>query len=200
VRFEEFKSQVEGLELFSKGWRGFIFRGLWKSRKVALKVAKDKDREYAIRKECEILEFLKGVEGFPQLLLCGEDFFIYEFIEGTPVERAKLSREDRLKVYINLLDLIKKLDELGINKDELSRLDKNTLIGEDLKVYMLDFERGQRGAKKRHNLSQFLQLLLREGYLDLEKARALGRVYTRGDDGVYHEVRSILEGALSASY
>lgn len=199
MRFEGFRERVEGLELFSKGWRGFIFRGLWEGKKVALKVARDKEKEYAIRKECEILELLKGVKGFPQLLLCGEDFFVYEFIEGVPVERAKLSREDRLKVYINLLGLIEKLDELGINKDELSRLDKNTLVGDNLSVYMLDFERGQRGAKKRHNLSQFLQLLLREGYLDLEKARALGKAYTDGDDGVYNEVRSILEGALSAS-
>ena len=60
MRFEEFKESLKDLQLFSKGWRGYIYRAKWKGIDVAIKVAKDSEREYAIRKEGEILKLLKG--------------------------------------------------------------------------------------------------------------------------------------------
>lgn len=192
VRFEDFKASLEDLQLFSKGWRGFIYRARWKGVDVAIKVAKDKEREYAIRKEGEILKLLKGFRGFPQLLEMGEDFLVYEFIEGVPIEKSSLNKSQKALVYLKVLELIELLDRLGINKEELHKLDKNTLIGDGLEVYLIDFERGDLQAKKRHNLSQFLQLLLREGFISLEKAVELGRRYSKGED-VYHEVREAIQ-------
>lgn len=191
MRFEGFAREVEGLELFSRGWRGYIYRGVWKGNRVAIKVAKDREREHAIRKECEILKKLLGMRGFPQLLLCGENFLVYHFIEGIPVEKKGLSLQEKVKIYLRVLELIQVLDSLGINKDELQRLDKNTLLGEDGDVYMLDFERGSPQAKRLHNLSQFLELLVREGFLQRERARELGTRYARGEK-VYHEVAEAL--------
>lgn len=191
MRFEEFKKDVECLELFSKGWRGFVYKGLWRGNKVAIKVAKDIEREYAIRKECEILKKLLGLRGFPQVLYCGDDFVVYPFIVGVPIDKKSLSFQEKAKVYLKVLELIKILDSLGINKDELNRLDKNTIITEDGDVYLLDFERGSAKAKKLHNLTQFLQLLVREGFLEIEKAKELGIRYSRGEK-VYDEVAEAL--------
>ncbi len=191
MRFEDFKKDLEGLELFSKGWRSYVYRARWKDVCVAIKVAKDKEREYAIRKEGEILRLLKGYRGFPQLLEVGEDFLVYEFIEGLPLEKIPLDKSQKGKVYLKVLDLIKLLDHLGINKDELHRLDKNTLVDKNFEVYLIDFERGSLNAKKKHNLSQFLQLLVREGFISLDKARELGRRYALCED-VYHEVGEII--------
>ncbi|MFN3976165.1 MAG: hypothetical protein ACK4LT_03780 [Aquificaceae bacterium] len=195
MRFEEFKGSLEDLKLFSKGWRGYIYRARWKNLEVAVKVAKDKEREYAIRKEGEILKLLKGYKGFPQLLEAGEDFLVYEFIHGVPIEKASLTRSQRLFVYLRVLELIEILDRLGINKEELHKLDKNTLIGQDLEVYLIDFERGSLQAKKKHNLSQFLQLLTREGFIPLQKAKELGIRYSKGED-VYHEVRGFIQDSV----
>jgi putative serine/threonine protein kinase len=192
VRFEEFKESLKDLQLFSKGWRGYIYRAKWKGIDVAIKVAKDSEREYAIRKEGEILKLLKGYRGFPQLLEAGEDFLVYEFIDGIPIEKASLTRSQKAFVYLRVLELIELLDRLGVNKEELHKLDKNTLIGNDLEVYLIDFERGSMQAKKRHNLSQFLQLLAREGFLTLQKAKELGISYSKGEE-VYHEVRRLIQ-------
>ncbi|MEZ0337786.1 MAG: hypothetical protein ABWK02_06235 [Aquificaceae bacterium] len=192
MRFEEFKESLKDLQLFSKGWRGYIYRAKWKGIDVAIKVAKDSEREYAIRKEGEILKLLKGYRGFPQLLEAGEDFLVYEFIDGIPIEKASLTKSQKIFVYLRVLELIELLDRLGINKEELHKLDKNTLIGKDLEVYLIDFERGSMQAKKRHNLSQFLQLLAREGFLTLQKAKELGISYSKGEE-VYHEVRRLIQ-------
>lgn len=191
MRFEAFKEQLEKIQPFSKGWRGLIYRGKWKGIDVAIKVAKGREKEYAIRKEGEILSILKGYKGFPQLLMMGEDFLVYEFIEGYPIEKLSLSKKEKSLVYLKVLDLIKLLDMLRINKEELNRLDKNTLVDKDLNVYLLDFERGSMEVKKRHNLSQFLQLLVREGYLSIEGAMDIGKRYSRGQD-VYKEVETII--------
>ncbi|MCS7171084.1 MAG: hypothetical protein N3D14_00935 [Aquificaceae bacterium] len=192
MRFEEFKNLLRKIEPFNKGWRGIVFKSYLNGKEVAIKVAKGKEKEYAIRKEGEILKVLKGIDGFPQLVEKGEDFVAYEFIQGVPIEKARLNKGERILVYLKVLDLIGLLDSLGINKDELQHLEKNTLVGEGLKVYLLDFERGSLGAKKRHNLSQFLQLLVREGFLGLEYAKELGKRYARGEE-VYHEVRKALQ-------
>ncbi len=194
MRFEDFIKEVEGLELFSKGWRGLIYRGYWKGKKISIKRAKE-GKEQAIRKECEILRLLKGLRGFPQVVACGEDFLAYEYIEGVPLEKLNLSREERIRVYLKVLEYVKLLDSLGINKDELHRLDKNTLITFNGEVYLIDFERGSLGANKRHNLSQFLQLLVREGLLEKERAVELGRSYARGLEA-YDEVKKIILSAL----
>ncbi|MCS6957374.1 MAG: hypothetical protein RMK75_02810 [Aquificaceae bacterium] len=191
MKFEELRGSLENLELFSKGWRGYIYKALWRGAEVAIKVAKDKDRERAIRKEAQILELLKGIKGFPQIITSGEDFILYEFIKGKPIEKVSLNHSQKVVVYLKVLDLIETLDRLGINKDELHRLDKNTLIGDGLEVYLVDFERGSLKVRKRHNLSQFLQLLSREGFIKPEEAIALGRRYAKGED-VYHEVRKAL--------
>ncbi|MFN7065418.1 MAG: phosphotransferase [Aquificaceae bacterium] len=195
MRFESFKGLVEDLQLFSEGWRAFVYRAKWKAKEVAIKVARGKEKEYAIRKEGEILELLKGYKGFPQILMSGEDFIVYEFIKGDPIERLSLSENQKRLIYLKALDLIEILDRLGINKEELHRLDKNTLVEEGFEVYLLDFERGEKNAKKRHNLSQFLQILVREGYISRERAVELGRRYKEGHE-VYHEVRKAIQGSL----
>lgn len=196
MRFEEFKRELEGLELIGKGWRSYVYRALWKGKPVAVKVAKDKSREQAIRKEGQILERLKGQEGFPNLVMKGVDFVAYEFVEGVPFEKLSLSMEKKLRIYAKVVELIEIMDRLGINKDELQRLDKNLIVGEGDRVVLIDFERGSLDNKKRHNLSQFLQLLVREGILDKDKAIELGRRYSAGDDKAYEETKAIIERAI----
>lgn len=192
MRFEDFKEEVEDLRKLSEGWRGIIYRGKWEGRDVSVKVAKSSDVVKAIQKEADILERLKGLEMFPQILTKGEDFFVYTFIEGEPYGRLKLCPEEERRVLRTVLRAAYELDKMGIKRDEFSSIDKNVLVGKDGKVYILDFERG--GFKSRpSNLTQFLQLLVRKGYLSIEEAKSLGRGYIRDMEGVFREVLARLK-------
>ncbi len=187
MRFRDFKEEVEELSKLSEGWRGVIYTGLWRGLKVSIKVARGPDVIEAIRKEAKILERLRGMDSFPCILLAGEDFFVYRFIEGVPYRRAALSQEEERRVLRRLLEIAFNLDNLGISRDEFSNIDKNVLIGEDREVYVLDFERG--GFKERpSNLTQFLQHLVRRGYLNLEEAVSLGKRYRRDREDVFREL------------
>ncbi len=177
--FEDFKNKLKDLKLFSKGWRSYIYTGHWENRKVAVKVAKGKELTKAIQKEGEILEQLKGIKGFPQILLKGEDFLVYNFIEGVPLGKLKLTVEEEINILKDILKKAYILDSMGIRRDEFQRLDKNVIVDKKGNVYILDFERGGFSSKP-SNLTQFLQLLVRKGYIEREEAIYLGKEYKAG--------------------
>jgi len=191
MRFETFKKELESLEEVAKGWRGKVYKGYWRGKKVAVKVARSPDKEEAIRKEAEILERLKGLEGFPQILLKGEDFFVYEFIEGKPYGKLKLSKEEKKHLLKEVLEKAYLLDEMGINKDEFGDLRKNLLVDEKGRPWLIDFERGS-FKENPSNVRQFLQLLRREGFLSQEEAVELGKAYKGDRKGTIEKIRAVL--------
>ncbi|WP_448584178.1 hypothetical protein [Thermocrinis sp.] len=197
MRFEDVKDKIENLQYFSKGWRGIIYRGQFEGKDIGVKVARSVEKEYAIKKEADILERLKGYKHFPQILLKGTDFFMYEFIDGKPLGEFELKPEEKLKIYLQVLDIVFLLDKLKINRDELARLDKNLLIGKDGTVYLLDFDRGHMNVKKTHNFTQFLQFLRKEGILSHQQAIELGKNYRLDPEGTYNHVKDIITQALS---
>lgn len=191
MRFEEFKEEVEGLQELAEGWRGKIFRGKWKGEDVAIKVAKSSEKVKAIQKEAQILEKLKGIEGFPQILFKGEDFFVYRFIEGKTFGELKPVGEEKKRILRDVLEKAYLLDKMGIHRDEFANIQKNVLIDEKGRVFVIDFDRG--GFKDNpSNVRQFLQLLRREGFISQEEAIRLGRLYKENPEGVIEDIRKIL--------
>jgi len=187
VRFSELKEEIKDLNKFAEGWRGIIYKGIWRGERVAVKVAKREEVVRALRKEARILERLKGIENFPQILLEGEDFFLYRFIEGRPYGELRLSFEEKKRVLGEVLRIAYLLDCMGIRRDEFGRIDKNVLVGKEGRVYVLDFERGSLGGKPT-NLTQFMQVLLREGFVSLEEVRRLGKEYISQRRKVFEEL------------
>ncbi len=187
MRFEEFRKYLEGLEEIGKGWRGRVYKAFWKGKEVAVKVAGRPETVEAVRKEAEILRVLKGRKGYPQILFTGDDFFLYEFIRGKTLKEAGLSREKKKEVYRTLLERAYELDTLGIKRDEFDYVEKNVILGEDGEVYVIDFDRGV-FSKRPSNLTQFLQLLVREGFLTRGEAIDLGRRYREDMEGVFRDV------------
>ncbi|HIP43293.1 MAG TPA: hypothetical protein EYG91_05280, partial [Aquifex aeolicus] len=133
----------------------------------------------------------KGIKGFPQIILRGEDFFVYKFIEGITYGKAKLSKEDKKKVLKSVLEKAYFLDKLGINRDEFSNIRKNVLIDSEGEVYVIDFDRGT-FKKNPSNVRQFLQFLRREGFMSQEWAIDLGKRYKEDPEKVIEEIRKIL--------
>ncbi len=191
MRFEDFRKEFEG-SLLSEGWRGRVYRGVWKGKEVAVKVAKTPVVSGAIKKEAYILSLLKGLKSFPQLLYSGEDFLVYEFIEGTPLRQVKMDRREERRVLREILRCAYLLDEKGISKDEFSYLDKNVLIGRQGEVYLIDFERG-RITTRPTNVNQFMQLLRKKGYITQEEAMSMGKRYTSEPLRVYEELSERLK-------
>ncbi|MDQ7038075.1 MAG: hypothetical protein Q9N26_02580 [Aquificota bacterium] len=187
MRFEELRKELRDLEKIGKGWRGVVYRAMWRGEEVAVKVANRPEAEEAIRKEAEILKALKGKRGYPQIVLSGEDFLVYRFIRGKTLREAGLDREKRKEVYRKVLEKAFELDSLRIKRDEFDYIEKNVILGEDGEVYIIDFDRGK-FSERPSNLTQFLQLLVREGYLTREEAIDLGKRYRSDREGVLEEV------------
>ncbi|GBC88297.1 hypothetical protein HRbin13_00417 [bacterium HR13] len=196
MRFEELKRQLSSLELIGSGWRGYVYRSSLCGKDVAIKVAKEKGLEEAIRKEARILEKLKGIKNFPQIIVWGDDFLVYEFIDGVPFEKCNINPQQRILILLKVLELAYLLDSMCISRDEFQRLDKNVLVDKGLEVYIIDFERGNISCKRKTNITQLMQLFVREGYMDLKKAIDLGRAYAKEPKRVFHELKAILEKAL----
>ena len=191
MRFEEFKKEVENLRELAEGWRGRVYRGKWRGEDVAIKVAKSPEKVKAIQKEAEILEKLKGLEGFPQILFKGEDFFVYRFIEGRTFGELKPEGEERKRILREVLEKAYLLDKLGIHRDEFANIHKNVLIDEEGRVFVIDFDRGV-FKENPSNVRQFLQLLRREGFISQEEAIRLGKLYKENREAVIDDIRKIL--------
>jgi len=191
MKFSEFIREVKDIREIAEGWRGRVYVGYWNGKKVAIKVAKAPDKVKAIQKEAEILERLKGIKGFPQILLKGEDFFVYEFIEGKPFGKLKVSQEEKKKLLREVLEKAYLLDKLGINRDEFSNIYKNVLVNDKGEVFVIDFDRGT-FKENPSNVRQFLQLLKREGFITQEEAIELGKKYKENPEKVIEEIRKVL--------
>ena len=188
LKFQEFRKELKNLEKIGKGWRGIVYRAIWKGKTVAVKVANRPESRKAIQKEAKILEHLKGKSGYPQIMLSGEDFFVYNFIKGKTLNKANLENVGKKKrLYRYILEKAFELDMLGIRKNEFGYLGKNVLIDEKGEIYMIDFERGM-FSERPSNLTQFMQLLVREGFLNREEALSLGKRYRHDKEGVFKEI------------
>ena len=193
MRFEEFK-KLKRLEKFAEGYRGVIYTYTEDGRRYAVKVPSEEKLIKTFQKEAKILDFFnrKGVKFVPQLTFVGEDFFVYQFIEGIPFKKIQKGLDENRKRYYLRKILLSAyiLDCLGVFKDEFQRPFTNVLVN-GKKVFLLDFERGLLN-KKWKNVPQYLQFLTAVGVLDRETAISLGREYKRNPKGVVKRILSFL--------
>jgi len=162
MKFDDIKDKITDLKLIGKGWRGKVYRGIYQGKDLAFKVASDLQFVPNIKKEGKILKIVnkEGIGG--KLFLTGEDFIAYSFIEGKPLNEVIDEKNGKILIT-KLLKQARKLDKLGINKEEFHRPYKNVLVDKDLNVYLIDFERSKKG-KNIQNVNQLLQFILSEGY------------------------------------
>jgi putative serine/threonine protein kinase len=161
MKFKDIKQEIEKLEKIGEGWRGNIFKGEYKGKKIAFKVPSEPIHKHSILKEGEILKIVNkaGIGG--KLLLKGEDFIAYEFIEGKEL-RHVINKENAKKIFSQILEQARKLDKLQITKEEMHRPHANILVNKNLEVFLIDFERAKK-SKKPKNITQFVQFLITGG-------------------------------------
>lgn len=158
------KIQIKSIGYFKKGKRGFIFTGNFKGKKVAVKI-KNPESSAVLRIENEA-NFLKKLnkKGIgPKLLFFGDDFIVYEFVDGisfTDFLKNKNSNKNIvLKLIKNIFNQLFILDKLNINKEEMSHPQKHILINSRNKPVLIDFERCHYSIKP-GNVTQFCDFLM----------------------------------------
>ncbi len=161
LSFKQLKNRIKDLKKIGEGWRGIVYSGYLNGEKLAFKVPAEPLHTSAILKEGDILEIVnkRGIGG--KLVLKGEDFIAYKFIEGKHFKDV-INKENAKKIFSQIIKQARELDKLGISKDEMHRPHKNVLIDEHLNVYLIDFERAKK-TKNLQNVTQFIQYLISGG-------------------------------------
>ena len=157
ITFENIKDYIEDLKIIGEGWRAKVYRGKYQNKDLSFKVASEKIHKHPIQKEGQILKVVNKYNIGGKLYLTGEDFIAYEYIEGAYLN--KVLNEKNFKILMSqLLDQAFVLDKLFIDKGEMHKPYSNVLVDENLKVYLIDFERATKSLKPKNvlNLVQFI--------------------------------------------
>ncbi|HLD72750.1 MAG TPA: HemK2/MTQ2 family protein methyltransferase [Candidatus Nanoarchaeia archaeon] len=168
---------IEEIQYLSHGKRGNVFTGIldrsklvkthFSSKKDPIKVAikikrKESQAQERIENETKWLKILNPKGIGPKLLFSGEDFLVYEFVEGTffPDWIKDQPKPEIKRVLSIIFEQCYLLDQLGLNKEEMHRPLKHILLDKNNFPVMIDFERITE-TKKPHNLTQFIEFISR---------------------------------------
>ena len=172
------KRGVTGITPLTKGHRGLIHIGRWRNKKIAVKSQRrDIDAMETVNNEVNQLRRLNKYDIGPTVLFSGKDYFGYNFIEGDFIrdylDKKSTSKKDAIAVFRKVFEQMYKMDELGLNKEEMHHPVKHVIVTKQHKPMLLDFERCK-PKKKTHNVTQFSQFLISGRmmpYLEKKKIR-----------------------------
>jgi len=169
------KKNVKSIKYFSKGRRGFIFVGNYKNKKVAIKTKRPDSKAIdRIKNEINFLKILNRKNIGPKLFFSGEDFLIYEFIDGNfIIDYLKYNEKEKIKkVLRNIFEELFLMDKLKINKEEMSHPQKHIIINKKHKPVLIDFERSHYTLKP-GNVTQFSNFLISNNILNILKNKKI---------------------------
>ena len=161
---------IKDIESFAKGRRGIIYTGIYKGKKVAIKVKRPASKaENAIEKEYFWLKKLNSYNIGPKVVFFKNKALVYEFVEGKHILDffKGASKKDRDKIIKEVFRQLRIMDRLRINKKEMHKPLKHIIIGK--KVVLLDFERCYKSNKPK-NVTQFCQFLLRRKLIKVKES------------------------------
>ncbi len=146
------------MKFLARGKRSEVF--LISKNRVIKKKRKDSDALGTIEREFEVLKKLNKVDIGPKVFKW-DNGIVMEYVKGERIKDylAKSSRGEILKVISNVIKQCRKLDTMGLNKEEMVNPYKHIIVGK--KVVMIDFERCKQ-SKKPGNLTQFTSFLMRK--------------------------------------
>ncbi len=157
------KKGIKKVAKLAKGYRGVIFTGYKGREKLAIKAQRHDVSSRTIAKEAKILKKLNKKGIGPNVVSIGRDYFIYGFVEGVflPEFLIKNKKQNIKQVLKEVFLQCRKLDILGINKEEMHHPFKHVIVEKRNKSYkatLIDFERAFM-TKRPHNVTQFCQYI-----------------------------------------
>jgi release factor glutamine methyltransferase len=158
------KKGISNIHPLAKGHRGLIFTGSLKKKKVTIKVQRsDIGAKGTVNNEANRLKLLNKHNIGPKLLFAGNDFFVYEFVDGEFIfdyfSRPDVKKNPVISVLKDVFGQMYTLDHLGLNKEEMHHPPKHIIITKKGKPVLLDFERCK-PHKNVHNVTQFCQFVI----------------------------------------
>jgi len=144
---------------------------------IARKKAISEEKRGPLLKESRILSYMKKhTIGFvPQIIEELNDWFTYHWIEGEHFIDAytTATKTEKKQLLHNLLSCAVELDKIGVVHGELLRPFTNVLVWNDLKVSLIDFERGSLQDFSGKNTKHVMQRLSNQWFLDVPTLRDL---------------------------
>ncbi|MFC1768597.1 HemK2/MTQ2 family protein methyltransferase [Nanoarchaeota archaeon] len=175
IRRELEKKGVNNLQYFDHGKRGLIFTGIYKKKKVAIKIKRPSSEAHnRIENEVYWLKRLNKKNIGPNLFLAGKGYLVYEFVEGDFIlDYIEKSNKTAIKKTLKaIFKQLLEMEEMKVNKEEMHHPIKHIIVNK--KPTMIDFERCHI-SKDLKNVTQFCQFL--SGHL-CQNLNAKGLKYT----------------------
>ncbi|MFC1728595.1 HemK2/MTQ2 family protein methyltransferase [Nanoarchaeota archaeon] len=174
---KEVYKKVKNIKKLAKGHRGLIYTGSMNNKKVTIKAQrKDIDAKETVNRESKWLKILNKKGIGPKLISSGDNYFIYEYVSGIFIKEYLETKKNVNPVLVKILKKCFILDNLGINKEEMTNPYKHIIINK--KITLLDFERASY-TEKPQNVTQFCQYILKYTKLSRKKMIELTRGYRK---------------------
>ncbi len=154
-------NKITNIKYFTKGHRGLLFTGIYKNKRAAIKTKNPQSAAYGrIENETKWIKKLNRREIGPELLISGEEYFVYKFIDGDFIKDfIRKSIKSHIKKTIkNIFAQLFILDTSKIDKEEMHHPLKHIIIAKN-KPYLIDFERCHYSQSPK-NVTQFCQFLI----------------------------------------
>ncbi len=175
-------------EYFAKGKRGEVFLRREGGKTVLVKRRNPQSAVDTIANEARFNQLLNTQGIGPAFISFENGELVREYVEGLELRKWLPSAERAAvrRVLLTILEQCRAMDELGINKLEMTRPWKHIIVRPDGEPVLIDFERCKETSLPK-NVTQFCQFLtgsnLRRWFeekglaLDAEKVRELSKIY-----------------------
>jgi len=136
--------KIGTINVLGKGYVGIVVLGKLGRKKVAIKIRRNDSPRKNLKKEAQLLQITNRYGVGPKLIDFSKNFLVMEYLEGEKIGKwisdlkTKL-RSSQIKTVIKkVLEDCYKLDMIGLDHGELSRMPKHVIVGK--KITIIDFE------------------------------------------------------------
>ena len=158
------KHGISDVKVLAKGHRGLVYKGNYKGKPVAIKIANCAAAKNRIGFEVQWLKKLNPLGIGPKLILHDGDYFVMEYVDGVRImeyidslpSEQPATKAIIKKVLSDVFNTCYKLDQMKIEKQEMHSPYKHIIVGNNVKL--IDFERA-RSAPTPKNVTQFCQFV-----------------------------------------
>ena len=136
--------QVGTISILGKGYVGIVVLGKLGRKKVAVKIRRNDSPRKNLKKEARLLQITNRYGVGPKLIDFSKNFLVMEYLEGEKIGKwisdlkTKLRTSQIKTVIKKVLEDCYKLDMIGLDHGELSRMPKHVIVGK--KITIIDFE------------------------------------------------------------
>ncbi len=136
--------QLGTINVLGKGYVGIVVLGKLGRKKVAVKIRRNDSQRKNLKKEASLLQITNRCGIGPKLIDSSKNFLVMEYLEGEKIGRwinnlkSKKGSSQIKPIIKKVLEDCYKLDKIGLDHGELSRIPKHVIVGN--KITIIDFE------------------------------------------------------------